>query len=151
MLLAELSHAHLTNGREDVLSQLFHYVIGMPRAPGACGFQLMPCCCNCLKAVLWFENLKPFLPLQSLSLTGVDSLAQQESLLISLKPRLLKSNAGVGTYPVVLLFAVFGGRIPVAPKPVLSASRVHLQQKSASITDSVPFALRFCGFDLGVS
>ncbi len=89
--------------------------------------------------------------MQSLALTGVDALAQQESLLISLKPRLLKTYARVGTYPVVLLLAIFGGRVPVTPKPVFAASRVHLQQKPAFITDSMPLALRFCGFDLGVS
>lgn len=111
----------------------------------------MPCCCNGLKAVLWFENLKPLLPLQSFAFAGVNALAQQESLLISFKPRLLEAYAWVGTYPVVLLPAVFGWRIPVPPKPVLPASRVHLQQETASITDSVPLALRFCGFDLGVS
>ena len=104
-----------------------------------------------IKAVLGHELLKPFLLLQPLAFTGVDALAQQESLLISLQPGLLKTNARVGTYPVVLLLAVFGGRIPVTPKPVFPASRVHLQQKPAFITDSVPLALRFCGFDLGVS
>ena len=72
-------------------------------------------------------------------------------MLISLKPGLFKANAGIGTYPVVLLFAIFGGRIPVTPQPVLAASRVYFQQKPAFIADSMPLALRFCGFDLGVS